>query len=107
MNIGKGFQLCQHLSNKEKKLSYTALEHLFYRFNECTFKKPVLYKNYRLLAIDGSDFSLPYNSQEDNVMGDNHFSTLHLNALFDVCSKSFLDVIVQNGIARKRNRCSM
>ena len=80
---------------QRKKLSYTALEHLFYRFNECTFKKPVLYKNYRLLAIDGSDFSLPYNSQEDNVMGDNHFSTLHLNALFDVCSKSFLDVIVQ------------
>ncbi len=94
----KGFPTVSAFVQQRKKLSYTALEHLFYRFNECTFKKPVLYKNYRLLAIDGSDFSLPYNSQEDNVMGDNHFSTLHLNALFDVCSKSFLDVIVQKGL---------
>ncbi|MFQ6901233.1 MAG: hypothetical protein ACLRTC_18260 [Coprococcus sp.] len=69
----KGFPTVSAFVQQRKKLSYTALEHLFYRFNECTFKKPVLYKNYRLLAIDGSDFSLPYNSQEDNVMGDNHF----------------------------------
>ena len=94
----KGFPTVSAFVQQRKKLSYTALEHLFYRFNECTFKKPVLYKNYRLLAIDGSDFSLPYNSQEDNVMGDNHFSTLHLNALFDVCSKNFLDAIVQKGL---------
>lgn len=85
----KGFPTVSAFVQQRKKLSYTALEHLFYRFNECTFKKPVLYKNYRLLAIDGSDFSLPYNSQEDNVMGDNHFSTLHLNALLMFVVKAF------------------
>ena len=94
----KGVPTVSAFVQQRKKLSYTALEHLFHRFNECTLKKPVLYKNYRLLAIDGSDFSLPYNSQEDNVMGDNHFSTLHLNALFDVCNKNFLDAIVQKGL---------
>ena len=93
-----GFPTVSAFVQQRKKLNYTALEHVFHRFNECTMKKPVFYKNYRLLAIDGSDLMLPYNSQEDNVMGDNHFSTLHLNALFDVCSKSFVDAIVQKGL---------
>ena len=32
-------------------------------------KKPVLYKNYRYLQLMEVNFSLPYNSQEDNVIG--------------------------------------
>ena len=62
-------------------------------------KNPVLYKNYRLLAIDGSDFSLPYNSQEDNVMGDNQFFDPPFECTFLMfVVKAFLDVIVQKGL---------
>ena len=39
----KGFPTVSAFVQQRKKLSYTALEHLFYRFNECTFKKPVVY----------------------------------------------------------------
>lgn len=48
-------------------------------------------------TIDGSELSLPYNPNEDNVMGDNHYSTLHLNSLYDVCSNVFMDAVIQCG----------
>jgi len=91
----KGFPTVSAFVQQRKKLNYTALEHLFHCFNDQTLSNPKLFKNYRLLAIDGSDLTLPYNPAEDNVMANHHVSTLHLNALFDVCNKSFVDAIVQ------------
>ena len=58
----------------------------------------MLFKHYRLLAVDGSDLTLPYNPRENNVIADNHVSTLHLNALYDVCNKRFLDVVIQQAL---------
>lgn len=86
---------------QRKKLSYTALEYLLHEFNKRTDTDPKLFKNYRLLAIDGSDLTLPYNPSEGNVIGTNHVSTLHLNAMYDVCNKRFVDAIVQKGLKGK------
>jgi len=99
----EGFPTVSAFVQQRKKLSYTALEHLFHKFNKKTDLEPSLFNGYRLLAIDGSDLTLPYNPKEENVIGDNHVSTLHLNALFDVCSKKFIDTIVQKGL--KENEC--
>ena len=99
----EGFPTVSAFVQQRKKLNHTALEHLFHEFNKQTDLVPALFKDYRLLAIDGSDLTLPYNPKEENVIGDNHVSTLHLNALFDVCSKTFLDAIVQKGL--KENEC--
>lgn len=99
----EGFPTVSAFVQQRKKLNYTALEYLFHEFNKQTELEPALFKNYRLLAIDGSDLTLPYNPKEENVIGDNHVSTLHLNALFDVCSKKFLDATVQKGL--KENEC--
>ena len=89
---------------QRKKLSYTALEYVLHEFNKRTDVTPKLFKKYRLLAIDGSDLTLPYNPSEGNVIGTNHVSTLHLNALYDVCNKRFVDAIIQKGL--KENECS-
>lgn len=38
---------------------------------------------------------MEYNPSEENVIGANHISTLHLNAMYDVCNKRFVNAIVQ------------
>lgn len=80
---------------QRQKLDYSAIRYLFDKFNECIDDHPVLFKHYRLLAVDGSNLTLPYNPRENNVIADNHVSTLRLNALYDVCNKRFLDVVIQ------------
>lgn len=99
----EGFPTVSSFVQQRKKLSFSALEHIFHQFTQCTIENPGLFKGYRLLAIDGSSLTLPYNPKEDNVIGDNHVSSLHLNALFDVCNKIFLDAIVQKGL--EENEC--
>lgn len=100
----EGFPTVSAFVQQRKKLLYTALEYLFHAFNKYIDLEPTLFKGYRLLAIDGSDLTLPYNPKENNVIGNNHASTLHLNAAFDVGSKQFVDAIIQKGC--EKNECS-
>lgn len=100
----EGFPTASAFVQQRKKLSYKAFKHLFHEFNRQNDNSPTLFQGYRLLAIDGSDLSLPYNPDEDTVVGKNHLSTLHLNAAFDVETKQFVDAVVQKGI--KENECS-
>lgn len=99
----EGFPTVSAFVQQRKKLDYSALKYLFQEFNTRSNLALTLFKGYRLLAIDGSDLSLPYNPAEDNVIGSNHLSTLHLNAAFDVETKQFVDAVVQKGI--KENEC--
>lgn len=91
----KGFPSVSSFVQQRKKLSYTAFEQLFHSFNQQTDEHPQLYKGYRLLAIDGSELDLPYNPNESNCKKGKHVSTLHLNGLFDVMSRVFVDVLVE------------
>lgn len=93
-----GFPTASAFVQQRKKLSYKAFKHLFHEFIRRNNNAPTLYQGYRLLAIDGSDLSLPYNPDEDNVVGKNHLSTLHLNAAFDVETKQFVGAVVQKGV---------
>lgn len=99
----EGFPTVSAFVQQRKKLSYTALQHLLHEFNKRIEIEPKLFKNYRLIAIDGSDLTLPYNPSEGNVIGTNHVSTLHLNAMYDVCNKRFIDAVVQKGL--EENEC--
>ena len=94
----EGFPTVSSFVQQRQKLDYSAFRYLFDKFNECIDDHPVLFKHYRLLAVDGSDLTLPYNPRENNVIADNHVSTLHLNALYDVCNKRFLDVVIQQAL---------
>lgn len=93
----EGFPTVSAFVQQRQKLSAAAMEELFRLFCSRTDSAPTLFKGYRITAVDGSDLSLPYNPKEDNVIGDNHFSTLHLNCLYDVCNRVFLDAVIQHG----------
>lgn len=101
----KGFPSISSFVQQRKKLSYTAFEHLFHLFNQQTDEHPQLYKGYRLLAIDGSELNLPYNPNESNCKKGKPVSTMHLDGLFDVMSRVFVDVLVERG-QRKDERGS-
>ena len=98
----EGFPTVSSFVQQRQKLDYSAFRYLFDKFNECIDDHPVLFKQYRLLAVDGSDLTLPYNPKENNVIADNHVSTLHLNALYDVCNKRFFRCCNSTGAKRKR-----
>jgi len=68
--------------------------------------KPNYYDGYRMLAVDGSDLCIAHNPNDT----ENHFLTtenakgynlLHLNAMYDLCSRVYVDTIAQPG--RKEN----
>lgn len=84
---------------QRSKLKPQALETLFRRFVKESVT-PKLYCGYRLLAADGSDLQFPTNPKDPDSYvpaseKKSHFSLMHLNALFDLNAKLYLDAIAQ------------
>ena len=74
------------------KILSEAFHHLLLQFNEKMDVSPKLFHGYRLLAVDGSDLTLPFNSNEpENIRTKDHCNFLHLNTVYDVCSKLYVD----------------
>lgn len=84
-----------------QKLLPEAMAFLFHEFtSSCAPDKT--YKGFRLLAVDGSDVQIPTNHDHaESLMLTRESSTpynlLHLDAMYDLCSRLYLDVVV-NGI---------
>lgn len=90
---------------RKAQLLPEALEYLFHRFTEETAKER-LYKGYRLLAVDGSDLQIFADPNDPDTYypganGQKHYSLLHINAVYDLLSRTYLDVLIQKG--RKMN----
>lgn len=89
--------LCQ----KRSKIRYEAFEDIFKNFTD-KWKHLKLYKNYRILAVDGSDIYIPRNEADeenyirntDNIKG---WNCLHLNVLYDLLNNLYTDAIVMPG----------
>lgn len=96
-NYQEGFPSVSSFVQQRKKLHFSALEFLFHQLNERVRPQLRLFKNYRLLAIDGSNLAIPYNSMENNCNNEKQSPTMHLDGLFDVMNKIFVDVIVETG----------
>lgn len=84
---------------QRSKILPEALETLFHMFNS-SVNTPSLYKGFRLLAVDGSDIHIPTNpldkdSYYPGTNGQKPYSLLHLNALYDLRSCTYVDAIVQ------------
>lgn len=83
---------------QRSKISSEAFKDIFNLFNTCCtdLKK---YKGYRLFAVDGSDIdrSRDPNSESFTTTSNNPdgFNKIHLNALYDLCNKIYLDVLIQ------------
>lgn len=83
---------------QREKLLPCAFEFLLHEFT--AMAPPKYFHGYRLLAVDGSDIHIPTNPvHEDSYFsgGDyaKGYNLLHLNAIYDLCSKLFLDVVLQ------------
>lgn len=86
---------------QRSKLSPFAFEFLFNEFTY-SFQDLKTYEGYRLLAVDGSDLNICHNPNDADTyfqsMPDSKgFNQLHLNAMYDLCNKLYVDVCIQPG----------
>ena len=85
-----------------------AFEFLFREFTSITSEEK-LYRGYRLLACDGSDISISHDPQDkttyfQSTPDSKGFNQMHLNALYDLLSRIYVDAIIQP--SRKKNEFS-
>jgi len=86
------------IQQRDKILPY-AFEYLLHEFTR-PYADTKKYMGYRLLAADGSDLHIPTNPLDtethynSNPAGGGH-NLLHLNAMYDLCSKIYVDALVQ------------
>ena len=88
-------------NQQRDKLLPEAFEYLFHEFSH-KVNKNKLYYGYRLLACDGSNLNIHKNMKDTktyfrSVHNGRGFNLLHLNALYDLKNRMYLDAIIQNG----------
>ena len=88
------------LIQQRNKILPFAFEYILNEFTQ-SFKNFKTYDGYRLLAVDGSDLNIYHNPKDTNTYFQNTpnskgFNQLHLNAMYDLCNKLYIDVCIQN-----------
>ena len=74
------------------KILPEAFQYLFRAFHASAAPKPKLFHGYQLLAADGSKAIFPYNARDEAACHPkDHYNALHLNTLYDLCSKYYVD----------------
>ena len=92
------------LLQQREKILPEALKFLFHTFTD-TFSGLNTFRGYRLLACDGSDLAITHNPKDINTYrrhnsierNEKGYNQLHLNALYDLQNRIYLDSIVQPG----------
>lgn len=93
---------------QRSKILPTAFEDIFKSFTNSS-NPNVTYKSYRVLAIDGSDLHVPTNPKDKDsyfprINDQRPYNLLHLNALYDVCGKIYVDTIIQKSRNSNENQ---
>ena len=90
------------------KLKPEVFEHILQEYNKTMRKPKLLDGKYRVFAIDGSDFTTPYNAKSDFVMNvpsgrprkDGElvkpYCQVHANLLYDIENRIYQDCILQH-----------
>ena len=74
------------------KILPVAFQYLFRAFHASAAPEPKLFHGDQLLAADGSKIVLPYNAHDEAACHPkDHYNALHLNTLYDLCSKYYVD----------------
>ena len=84
---------------QRNKLLPETMEMLFRSFVKRT-STASLYRGFRLLAMDGSDVQIPTTKEDADsyypgANGQRPYNLLHLNALYDLLSHTYTDVLIQ------------
>ena len=87
------------------KILPVAFEFLLNEFTH-SFQNLKTYEGYRLLAADGSDLNIFHNPNDvdtyfQSIPNTRGFNQLHLNAMYDLCNKLYVNVCIQP--SRKEN----
>lgn len=93
---------------QRNKIKASAFETIFKNFTS-SFSSQKLYKGYRLIAIDGSDLHTPTNEKETHSyypssIGRKSYNLMHLNALYDLNNKLYIDALVQSGLKNNEHK---
>ncbi len=89
-----GFPSVSAFVQQRQKIKPEAFEELFHRFVE-EQADIALFEGYRLLAVDGSDIILPLNLDEPHAFPELKCSILHLNAMYDIINRQYVDAVIQ------------
>ena len=98
-NLSNSMPTVSAFVQQRNKLDYSAFQALFHTFTN-SVDEQALFKGYRLLAVDGSDLHTPTNKDEPGsyykgANGQKPYNLFHLNALFDLQRKIYIDAVVQ------------
>ena len=93
---------------QRNKVDYHAFEILFHTFTNAVDER-ILFKGYRLIAVDGSDIHTPTNKNDADsyykgANGQKPYNLFHLNALYDLQRRIYTDAIVQGGQSKNEHR---
>lgn len=77
--------------------------YMLFRSFSLSLTNMLTFRGYRLMAADGSNVSIPRNDKETDYscntgMGRKSFNMLHINCLFDVLNRVFVDCIIDPGL---------
>ena len=78
------------------KIKLSAFEQLFHKFN-ATLEETKKYKGYRIIAVDGSDFSSLYSADSEYATISNQYggaNRMHITFAYDIFNKNFLDCVI-------------
>jgi hypothetical protein len=83
------------VQQREKILPH-AFDFLFHEFTK-TYSDVKNYRGYRLLAADGSSLLIAANAHYDDtyIQNKSGYYALHLNAMYDLCSRLYVDALIQ------------
>ena len=90
------------------KILPSAFEFLFRKFTR-SYSNIEKYRGYRLLAVDGSDLQIATNPHDTDTYFKNlserkGFNLLHLNAMYDLCNRIYVDTLIQPGKRMNEDR---
>ena len=90
------------------KLKPEAFRSLLINFNSQmeNMEQPETENGLRILAVDGSDIQMPMNPDDEDsfypgVNGQKPYNLVHLNAIYDLLQRTYLDAVIQK--SRKQN----
>lgn len=96
-------------NQRREQILPEAFEFLFQQFTNSFENEKAKYKGYRLIACDGSSLCIAHNPKDkttyfQSTPNSKGFNQLHLNAFYDLCSRTYTDVIIQPARQKNENR---
>lgn len=85
---------------RKSQLSSACFKHILITFNQNLFDVQLFDHQYRLFAIDGSDFNQIWNPESQNIIrSSSHekkpYCQIHVNALYDLLNNTYQDCVFQ------------